>query len=128
MYNSSPYQGWVGEEDEGQLSAYFVLLSMGLFEMDGGCATEPYYNLTTPLFDKIVIHLDDQFYSGKTFTIITDHNKSGNDFIQSARLNGKPINRAWLYHKEIVKGGLLEFNASSQPNKIWGIVQLPAVK
>ncbi len=125
MFDSSPYQGWIGEEDEGQLSAYFVLLSMGLFEVDGGCALKPYYNITTPLFDKIVIHLDNKYYHGKTFTIITKNNSVQNDYIQSATLNGVAINRAWIYHNEIVNGATLELNVGPEPNVNWGLKPIP---
>ena len=68
-FELSPYTGWMGEEDEGQMSAYFVLLSMGLFEMEGGCAVRPYYDLSSPLFDRVVLHLDPAYYPGGTFTI-----------------------------------------------------------
>jgi putative alpha-1,2-mannosidase len=44
-FEESPYTGWVGEEDEGQMSAYYVMLAMGLFEMQGGCAVRPFYDL-----------------------------------------------------------------------------------
>ena len=125
MFDTSPYSGWSGEEDEGQLSAYFVLLSLGLFEVDGGCSTEPIYNLTTPLFDRAVIHLDSKYYSGKTFTIKTTNFSKENKYIQSAKLNGKPINRTWLYHNEIVQGGLLEYVLGPQPNRKWGLANIP---
>ena len=125
MFNTSPYLGWVGEEDEGQLSAYFVLLSLGLFEVDGGCAAKPFYTLTTPLFDKIIIHLDNNYYPGKTFTIINKNNSTKNEYIQSAALNGKPINRAWIYHDEISKGGTLIFVTGAKPNKGFGLQPLP---
>ncbi len=124
MFDTSPYKGWTGEEDEGQMSALYVLLSLGLFEVDGGCAVKPYYNLSTPVFDKIIIHLDKNFYSGKTFTILTENNGVKNDYIQSALLNGKPINRAWIYHDEIVKGGVLQLILGAKPATTWG-VQVP---
>ena len=126
MFDSSPYRGWAGEEDEGQMGAYYVLLSMGLFEMDGGCAAKPYYNLSTPVFDKVVIHLDSRYYTGKTFTIIANDNTKTNDYIQSATLNGKPMNRAWLYHDELVKGGVLEFHLADKANQQWGAEIPPA--
>ena len=52
LFDTSPYTGWIGEEDEGQMSAYWVMMSMGMFEMDGGCAVKPSYDLSAPLFDK----------------------------------------------------------------------------
>ncbi len=128
MFNTSPYQGWVGEEDEGQLSAIYVLLSMGLFEVDGGCAVKPFYNLTTPIFDNITINLDSRFYKGRKFTMICKNNTTKNKYIQSALLNGVSINRAWLYHNEIVQGGKLELILGAKPNKKWGTIPPPQDK
>ncbi len=120
-YDSSPLGGWLkGEEDEGQLSALYVLWSMGLFEMDGGCSVRPYYDLTTPQFDRIVLHLDRDIYGGKTFTIVAHHNRPANVYIQSAKLNGQPLTRAWIYHDEIVDGGTLEYELGPTPNPAWG--------
>lgn len=119
-YNSSPLRGWIGEEDEGQLSALYVLWAMGLFEMDGGCAVKPTYDLSGPLFNRIVLHLDPHYYGGKDFVIEAHHNSPANCYIQSARLNGRPLNRAWIYHSEIIAGGKLEFEMGPQPNRNWG--------
>jgi len=121
FYDTSPYTGWVGEEDEGQLSAYFVLLSMGLFEMDGGCSVEPFYDLSSPLFNKTIIHLDPEYYKGKTFTIRTINNSEKNIYIQSAKLNGQFLNRPILLHSDLVKGGELVFEMGPEPNKNWGV-------
>jgi len=120
FYDTSPYTGWVGEEDEGQLSAYFVLLSMGLFEMDGGCSVHPYYDISSPLFKKIVIHLDPTYYNGKIFTIETINNSEKNIYIQSAKLNGTILNKPVVLHSEIVNGGDLIFEMGPEPNKNWG--------
>jgi len=107
--------------DEGQLSALYVLWAMGLFEMDGGCAVKPIYDLSSPLFDRIVIHLDSRYYSGKDFVIEAHNNSPANIFIQSARLNGHTLNRAWITHDEVVAGGKLEFEMGPRPNPVWGI-------
>ncbi len=125
LFTTSPYGGWVGEEDEGQMSAYYVLLSIGLFEADGGCATKPFYTLSTPVFDSIVIHLDKQYYGGKTFTIVSKNNAKQNEYIQSATLNGKPLNKAWIYHSDIVKGGTLVYQIGAKPNRAWAAKELP---
>ena len=119
-YEESPYTGWAGEEDEGQISACYVLLAMGLFEMQGGCAARPTYDLSSPLFDRVVIHLDPKYYPGKNFTIETRNNSTNNIYIQSATLNGRPLNEAYLFHDDIIKGGQLIFNMGPQPNKNWG--------
>lgn len=119
FYDTSPYSGWIGEEDEGQLSAYFVLVSMGLFEVDGGCSVNPQYDLSSPLFKKIIIHLDSTYYSGKTFTIETVNNSEKNVFIQSATLNGKSLSMPFVSHRDLVNGGKLIFDLGPQPNKGW---------
>jgi predicted alpha-1,2-mannosidase len=128
FFDPTPYVGWLGEEDEGQLSAYYVLLSMGLFEMNGGCSATPYYDLSSPLFDKVVIHLDPAYYPGRTFTIETKGNASGNVYIQSALLNGRPMNTARLPHAAIANGGRLVIRLGSKPNERWGLATAPAAK
>lgn len=119
-FEESPYTGGVGEEDEGQLCAYYVLLAMGLFEMKGGCEIRPSYDLSSPLFDRVVIHLDANCYSGKTFTLEAQQNSTNNLYIQSAALNGRPLNEARLFHDRIIKGGRLSFNMGPKPNQNWG--------
>lgn len=119
-FEQSPERGWVGEEDEGQLSAYYILLAMGLFEMQGGCGVRPYYDLSSPLFDRVVIHLDPRYYPGKTFTIEAQNNSAENVYIQSALLNGQPLNEARLFHDEVAKGGRLVLQMGAQPNQTWG--------
>jgi predicted alpha-1,2-mannosidase len=118
--STSPLAGWIGEEDEGQLSALYLLWSMGLFEMDGGCSVKPYYDLSSPLFDRVVVHLDAHYYGGKDFVMEAHHNSPANIFIQSARLNGQPLPRTWIYHSEMVAGGKLELEMGPQPNPEWG--------
>ncbi len=120
FFDSSPLNGWQGEEDEGQMSAWFVLSSMGLFQMDGGCSVNSSYDIGSPLFDKIVIHLDKEYYSGKTFTIIPNNNSKSNVYIQKASLNGKPFNDLKILHAELIKGGVLEFEMGNTPNFNFG--------
>jgi predicted alpha-1,2-mannosidase len=120
MYNTSPLSGWIGEEDEGQLSAAYVLMSMGLFEMDGGCSVRPYYDIGSPLFDRVTIHLDPRYYGGKDFVIEARNNSPENVYLQRAMLNGKELDRAWIYHGEIVAGGRLELEMGAYPNMAWG--------
>ena len=65
----SPQLGYSGDEDQGLMGALSVLLKMGLFSMRGGAAQQPVYDIASPIFDKVIIHLDAQYYKGKTFTI-----------------------------------------------------------
>jgi putative alpha-1,2-mannosidase len=96
------------------------LLAMGLFEMDGGCSANPGYDLGSVLFDKIILHLDKNYYGGKTFVIETRNNSEKNVFVQSARLNGQPLNIARLSHAAVVNGGKLVLQMGGQPNEEWG--------
>jgi predicted alpha-1,2-mannosidase len=120
-YGNTPYHGWEGDEDEGQMGGWFVISSMGLFEMNGGVTQDPEFDLTSPLFDEIVIHIDKMYNNGKPFVIKTIKNSDENVYIQSATLNGKSLNLSRLKFKEVVKGGELVFKMSNKPNEKWGI-------
>ena len=118
-YGLRPHDGYLGEEDQGQLGAWFVFVSMGLFHVNGGASVEPFYDLSSPLFDSIVIHLDQRYYKGRTFTIRTVGNSDWNRYIQRATLNGVPLTQCWIYHKDIVKGGELVLEMGPAPNIDW---------
>ena len=79
-------EGLVGNEDVGQMSAWYVLSAMGFHPV---CPGETRYELTTPLFDRVEIKLDDRYAKGKRFVIKTVGNASEACYIQSAKLNGK---------------------------------------
>lgn len=119
-YGSTPEDGYQGDEDEGQMSAWFVMSAMGMFEMDGGASIKPVYEIGSPLFNKVVIHLDKDYYSGKDFIIETENNSKENRYIQSATLNGQSLNVPWFYHSELIKGGILKLKMGPKPNKNWG--------
>ena len=121
LFNTSPYQGWLGEEDEGQMGAFCSLLMMGLFEMDGGCSIRPYYDLSSPVFSRITLRLNPAYHLGKIFTIEARNNSSRNRYIQSAMLNDKPLTKPILYHDELIKGGKLVLQMGDKPNRQWGI-------
>ena len=97
--------GLVGNEDVGQMSAWYVLASMGIHPI---CPGNNKYQITSPVFLKIEIQLDTHYYSGKKFTIVAKNNSKENIYIKSMKLNGKPLNRWWIGHEEIVNGGILE--------------------
>lgn len=117
----TPYGGYNGDEDQGQIGALGVLMAIGLFDVQGGASVDPHYEITSPLFDKITIQLDNRYYPGKKFVIKTKNNSPENIYIQSVRLNGKPLNTFHFPHKEFVKGGTLEIELGPSPNKQWGI-------
>jgi predicted alpha-1,2-mannosidase len=118
-YSAEP-AGYTGDEDQGQMGSYFVLLAMGLFEMDGGCSQKPIYEIGSPLFSRIVVHLDKRYYPGRQFVIEVKNNSPENVYIQSATLNGKPLNRPWIYHSDVVKGATLVLTMGPEPNTNWG--------
>jgi len=110
--------GLVGNEDVGQMSAWYVLAAAGLHPI---CPGDPRYEITSPVFNRIALHLTQPFASGQSFTIIARNNSPQNIYIQSAKLNGNPYNKAYLMHADIVKGGTLELVMGAVPNKNWGL-------
>lgn len=110
--------GVPGDEDGGGMSAFVVFSMMGIYPVTPGL---PYYVIGSPFFHKTTINLD----RGKTFTIVAKNVSNENKYIQSARLNDKPLNRCYLKHSEIIEGGELIFEMSNKPNKNWGVCDIP---
>jgi len=106
-YGSDPYHGWEGDEDEGQMGAWFVMSALGLFSMDGGTSTDPVFDLSTPLFDKITFRFDQKYYGGKTFTIETKNLSDRSIYIKSAVLNGRKLDQLQVRFADLIKGGVL---------------------
>ncbi|SMC78585.1 GH92 family glycosyl hydrolase [Pedobacter nyackensis] len=119
--DTTPYGGYNGDEDQGQIGSLSVLMAMGLFDVEGGASVNPHYQITSPIFDKIVIQLDERYYPGKSFVIKTINNKPSSIYIQSAKLNGIPLNDFRFQHSTLAKGGVLEIKLGDTPNKNWGI-------
>jgi predicted alpha-1,2-mannosidase len=117
---TTPHSGYCGEEDQGQMGALSAMMKIGLFSVRGACSADPIYDITTPEFDEITINLDPEYYPGKTFKIKTYNNSDENIYIQKAKLNGKPLDKCWIYQKDVARGGLLELWLGSQPNRKWG--------
>jgi predicted alpha-1,2-mannosidase len=122
----SPQKGYSGDEDQGLMGSLAVLLKIGLFSTDGGTSAKPFYEMTSPLFDKITIQLNSKYYPGKKVTIQTKNNGPNNIYIQSTQMNGKSFNMPWIMHDDLIKGGLLEINMGATPNTKWGIETLNA--
>lgn len=116
---------YLGDEDQGQMSAWFIMASLGLFQTDGGTRTNPIYEIGSPLFEKIEIDLGNRYGRGKTFTIEARHASRANMFIQRASLNGKKLSQSWFYASELLKGGTLVLDMGDQPNKKWGVKTPP---
>jgi predicted alpha-1,2-mannosidase len=112
---------YLGDEDQGQMSAWLVMAAVGLFQTDGGCSAEPVYEIASPIYEKTVINLGERFGRGKTFTIEAENVSNANIYIQSAELNGKPLQSFKFPSKELLKGGSLKLKMGATPNKTWGI-------
>ena len=120
LSGADPYNGYNGDEDQGQMGALSALMAIGLFQFDGGSGINSRYDVTAPIFDKVTIKLSDKYYGGKTFAIIAKNQSLQNIYIQSAKWNSKPLNTSLLPHKELVQGGVLELTLGPNPNKEWG--------
>ena len=116
LYNSGP-AGLCGNEDMGQMSAWYVLSSMGFYPVAPG---QNVWTIGSPEFSRVVIHLDKSFNKAKEFVIETSNNSKKNRYIQSASLNGKPLDKPWFDHSVIQNGGKLIFQMGPEPNKNWG--------
>lgn len=118
--------GLCGNEDVGQMSAWYVLAAGGLHPV---CPGDGIYILTSPLFERVTFKLSPRYAKSETFTIVAKNNSSTNTYIQSIRLNGKPLNRVWVRHEEIVSGGTLELQMGPMPNRMLGTDpdQLPSI-
>lgn len=121
-YGCGIANAYLGDEDQGQMSAWFIMASIGLFQTDGGCRVNPVYELSSPLYQKIVIDLGKRYNRGKQFEITALNASRKNMYIQSARLNGKELNSFLIPASEVLKGGKLELVMGEKPNKNWGTV------
>jgi predicted alpha-1,2-mannosidase len=113
----TPNGGYCGDEDQGQLGALSALMALGLFDVQGGAAANPTYQITSPLFDRVSIHLNRNYYPGREFVIITGNNLPANGYIQSATLNGHPLAQCWFSHRVLANGGKLEIQLGPQPSR-----------
>jgi putative alpha-1,2-mannosidase len=108
LYNDG-IDGLSGNEDVGQMSAWYILSSMGLYQVEPAGGK---YIFGSPLFNKAVVNVG----GGKTFTIEAKNNSAKNIYIQSAKLNGKPYTRSYIDYKDIMRGGKLEFVMAEKPS------------
>jgi predicted alpha-1,2-mannosidase len=145
-YGYNPADAYLGDEDQGQMSSWFIMSAMGLFQTDGGCRVDPIYEIGAPLYPKITIHLSadygrallpqrhsgaDNYYrrgvagatpyraGEKTFVIEAHNTSPANRYIQSATFNGKPLNQWWIRQRDLINGGRLVLNLGPKPNKNW---------
>ena len=109
LYNPNP-DGYCGDEDNGQTSAWYVFSALGFYP---ACPGRPSYELGSPLFKKATLSLP----NGKQFVIDAENNGPGRPYIQSATLDGTPYDKNFILHNDILKGGVLKFKMDDAPNK-----------
>ncbi|GGF68532.1 alpha-1,2-mannosidase, putative [Wenyingzhuangia marina] len=114
QYNTTP-NGLSGNEDCGQMSAWYVFSSIGLYPMNPASGD---YEIGSPIFEKSTIKLSND----KTFVIKAENVSDKNIYIQSATLNNQEFNSTSISHQQIMQGGTLEFVMGPKPNKTWGTV------
>lgn len=113
LYNSGP-DGFCGDEDQGQTSAWYVISAMGLYSV---CPGTDQYVIGSPVFPKMKVHLE----NGKTLVIEAKGNSLKNPYIQSAEINGKAFTRNWLSYSELMNGGTIIYQMGEKPNTKRGI-------
>lgn len=111
-YNDGPL-GICGDEDEGEISSWYVFSAMGFYPV---CPGHAVYDIGSPIFDKVTISVG----KNKTFIIEARDVSSKNKYIQSANLNGEPLNLPWFNHSDLANGGTLVLKMGPSPNKKWG--------
>jgi predicted alpha-1,2-mannosidase len=105
--------GYCGDEDNGQTSAWYVFSALGFYPV---CPGTDQYVLGTPLFKQVTV----QFDNGKKLIISAPGNSSENKYVQTLTVNGKPWDKNWLNHFDLQQGGLLQFKMGATPNKSRG--------
>lgn len=115
LYTDQP-DGLCGNEDCGQMSAWYVMSALGLYPVTPGCG---YYVIGVPHFEMMTMKLE----NGKKFKVIANNISDENRYIECVKLNGKPLNRSYLYYDELAKGGKLVFEMTNKRNSRWGMAE-----
>tara|TARA_R110002050_G_scaffold274106_2_gene418382 strand:+ start:14530 stop:16878 length:2349 start_codon:yes stop_codon:yes gene_type:complete len=108
--------GYGQDEDQGQLGAWYVMSSIGLFDVKGLTEINPKFQVGSPLFDRVSIKLNRKYYSGKKFIIETTNNSSVNQYIQSIEVDRKISDSVFVPFQQVVSGGKMIINLGDQPN------------
>jgi len=111
LYKNTP-AGLCGNEDCGQMSAWYVFSAMGFYPVD---PVSGRYEIGTPMYPEMKMHLA----NGNTFTVLAPAVSKENFYIQSVKLNGKPYDKSYITHEQIMNGSTLEFEMGDKPGKVW---------
>jgi putative alpha-1,2-mannosidase len=117
FYGTEPLHGYGfgQDEDQGQLGAWFVMAGMGLFDVSGHAFANPVFQIGSPLFDKITVKLDPDYYDGGELIIRTLKNSPRNIYVQAATFNGESLGKYWVERNMLVKGGELILEMGAEP-------------
>lgn len=115
-YGMGARDAYPGDEDQGQMSSWYVINSLGLFQMDGGCSSDPVWMFGSPRFEKVEINLDQKYYQGKKLIIEAKNVSLENCYIQSVSFNGTRINEPFINWSKLKQGGKLLFIMGDKPN------------
>jgi putative alpha-1,2-mannosidase len=113
-YGTGPL-GICGDEDSGMMSLWYIYSAIGIYS-DPYIPAYPIWLIGSPIFEKVTINLGNK----KTFVVEAKNVSAQNKYVQSATLNGEPLNKPWFEHSDLVKGGTLLLNMGPRPNKQWG--------
>ena len=114
---------YLGDEDQGQMSAWFLMTTLGLFQTDGGCRVNPVYEIASPLYPKVEVNLGNRYGRGEKFVIEAKNVSRLNKYVQSATLNGNVLQDFKFPASKLLEGGSLILEMGSEPNKNWGVKQ-----
>ena len=117
--------GYGQDEDQGQLGAWYVMAAMGLFDVQGHAAAAPSFQFGSPLFDRVSIRLNREYYPGRLLAIETVNNGQDSIYIQSLSFNGAPLDQCWIERSKLMEGGRLVFKMGGEPNMAWGTAPPP---
>lgn len=106
-------QGYIGDEDNGEMSAWYIFSALGFYPVSMG---NDEYAIGSPLFEEMTVHLD----NGKSITVKANNNSDENIYIQSMKLNGKDYNKNYIKHEDVANGAVIEFTMGNTPNTNWG--------
>lgn len=111
--------GYGQDEDQGQLGAWYVISSLGLFDVKGLTDTEPSFALGSPLFDKVTIRLSDRYFKGKEFVIEAPGNSAANGYVEQFLLNGQPLKEPRIPFHTLTEGGTLQMQMGNTPKDVY---------
>lgn len=109
--------GYGQDEDQGQLGAWYVMSALGLFDVKGSTEIDPKFQIGAPLFDKVTVRLNKDYYPGEKFVIEAKKQAVGDCYLQDISLNNRPQDTVQLPFSEVVKGGKLVLGLGASPNE-----------